>query len=69
MSFTIREWRRIKEISQETMASRLNVHVNTYQKWERDPGKISMEKAIEVAKILDVPLDSIKFAKSAEVTV
>lgn len=66
MSLTVREWRRVKEISQETMAERLKVHVNTYQSWERNPGRISLEKAIEISKILDVPLNDITFVEAAK---
>lgn len=62
MSLTLREWRRVKEISQESMATMLKVHVNTYQKWEKDPGQISLDKAVEISKILKVPIDDIVFS-------
>lgn len=61
MSLTLREWRRVKEISQESMAERLQIHVNTYQNWEQNPGKIAFDKAVEISKILDVPIDEISF--------
>ena len=64
MSLTVREWRRAKEISQETMAERLHIHVNTYMKWEKSPGQISFEKAIEIAKIFGVSLNDISFVES-----
>ena len=63
MSLTVREWRRLREISQEDMAQRLNVHVNTFQKWEKDSGKIPFSKAVEIAKILDVAIDEISFVE------
>lgn len=63
MSLTVREWRRVKEISQEAMAKKLNVHVNTYQNWENEPGKISIDKAFEIAQIFGVSLDDIAFSK------
>ncbi len=65
MSLTLREWRRVKEITQETMAQKLNIHVNTYQNWEKEPGKISFEKAVEISKILNVSLDDISFESKA----
>lgn len=65
MSLTLREWRRVKEITQETMAQKLKIHVNTYQKWEKEPGKISFEKAVEISKILNVSLDNISFESKA----
>ena len=61
MSLTVREWRRVKEITQEAMAEKLNIHVNTYQKWEKEPGQISFEKAVEISKILGVSLNDISF--------
>jgi DNA-binding XRE family transcriptional regulator len=61
MALTIREWRRLREISQETMAQKLKIHVNTYQNWEKEPGKINWEKAVEIANILNISLDDISF--------
>lgn len=61
MSLTVKEWRRLKEISQKTMAERLNIHINTYQKWEQNPGRIPFEYAVGISKVLDVPLDEIIF--------
>lgn len=66
MELTLRQWRKAREISQEKMADILNVHVNTYQNWEEDPGKISIEKAKIIAKTLNVSLSNIIFEKTAE---
>lgn len=63
MSLTLREWRRLKEISQEEMAEKLKVHVNTFQRWERESGKIPYDKACEIAAILEVPIDNISFVQ------
>ena len=60
---TLRAWRRAKEISQEDMAERLNVHVNTYQNWESEPDKISIGNAKKIAEIFGVSLDEILFEK------
>ena len=62
MSLTLREWRRIKEISQQSMADKLNIHVGTYQHWEQDPGRIPFGKAVEIARIFQVELDDIRFS-------
>ena len=64
MSLTLREWRRVKEISQQSMADQLNIHVNTYQNWESDPGKISLENAAKISEILGVSLNDITFLAS-----
>lgn len=61
MALTVREWRRVRELSQETVAKSLGVHVSTYQAWEQEPGKISIDKAFEIAKLFGVTLDDISF--------
>lgn len=61
MTLSLKEWRRLKDISQGTMAQRLNIHINTYQKWEKEPGKINMDKAIEISQILGVSMNDISF--------
>lgn len=61
MALTIRQWRRAKEITQEQMAERLGIHVNTYQNWEEAPGKISVTKAVEIAEILGITINDIVF--------
>ena len=66
MALTLRQWRRAKEITQEQMADVLGIHVNTYQNWEDAPEKISIEKALEIAKFFKVGLEDISFKKGAE---
>lgn len=61
MSLTVREWRRVKEMSQETLAEKIHVHVGTIRNWEKDPGKIPIEKATELAKALGVPIEDVIF--------
>ena len=61
MSLTLREWRLAREISQEKMAEHLNIHVGTYINWEKAPGKIPFEKAVDIAGLLGVSLDDISF--------
>lgn len=63
--FALAEWRKLKQYSQEDMADALNIHVNTYRAWENEPGRIKIDDAIRIAKILDVPFEDICFtAKS-----
>lgn len=61
MSFTIRQWRRLKDLSQQTMAERCNVFINTYINWEKAPEKLTIEKGHIVAKALGVDFDDISF--------
>lgn len=64
MSLTVREWRRVREISQENMAQSLGIHVNTYQLWEKNPEKIPISKAMEIASLLNVGMDDIVFQET-----
>ena len=61
MSLSLRAWRRAKDISQESMAQKLNVHVNTYQNWENRPESIAIGNAIKISQILGVSLNDIIF--------
>jgi len=58
---TMKQWRKARDITQEEMAKRLNVHINTYQKWEQKPEKISIANAIKITQVLDVPMNEISF--------
>ena len=64
MKFTIREWRRVKEISQEEMAGLCGVHINTYRAWEDNPAEMRLSKAVIVAERLGIKLDDIIFLPS-----
>lgn len=59
--FTLKQWRRLKDITQEEMAKRLNIHINTYQNWEKEPGNITVSNAANIARILEVSPNEILF--------
>ena len=59
----LRAWRRAKDITQQEMANRLNVHVGTYQNWEKEPSKISIERAKQISEILGVSINDISFTE------
>ena len=61
MKHTLREWRRLKEVSQKERAGRRGVHPNTIINWEVHPEKITAEKAGLVAGALGVKIDDIIF--------
>lgn len=67
MALTMRQWRRAKELTQEYMAEKLNVHLNTYQNWEKAPEKIRLEYAVKISEILDVPMNDIVFTEAGTV--
>lgn len=58
---TLRQHRLVREISQEKMADELGVHRNTYAALEENPGKMSVDQAKTIAKILEVTVDDIFF--------
>lgn len=59
---TVKQHRLVREISQEEMAERIGVHVQTYRAWEENPEKISIEKAKKIAAAFDVSPNEIFFA-------
>lgn len=59
MRLTLDAWRRARGLSQAEVAEGLGVHVNTYIRWEKDPGEIKYDKAIRLANLLDIKLDDI----------
>lgn len=67
MKLTLKQWRGAREISQKEMSERLGIHINAYQKWERNPDKIKIGNAFRIAEILDVPFDDISFAAEGDV--
>lgn len=63
MALTMKQWRKAKEITQERMAERLGIHVNTYINWEKEPEKISIENSQKIAEIFGIPLNDILFKR------
>ena len=58
-SLTLAEWRRARNVSQEKLADLCDVHVNTYRRWEENPGEIRVDNAIKIANYLKISLDTI----------
>ncbi|MDX2330390.1 helix-turn-helix domain-containing protein [Sinorhizobium medicae] len=58
---TIREWRAIRDFSKSDMARRLKVTPSTYASMERNPEKISIKRAVELANIFGCPVRMIIF--------
>lgn len=68
MSFgdNLRTIRKQKNISQEDLASRLNVSRQAVSKWEQNSGYPEMEKLIQLSAILDVSLDYLVLGQKIE---
>lgn len=62
---SLREWRRIKEISQKDVAQRIGVHVNTVINWEEHPERMSAKNGVMYAQAIGVPLEQIDFLGAA----
>lgn len=58
--FTISEWRRMKNISQDKMARLLGIHPNTYRKMESQPMNIRYCRLIDICKILGISIFELK---------
>ena len=65
MILTIRQWRGARGKTQWEMAELLGVHINTYQKWERNPKIIDVCHAQKLAKIFEVDINDIDFTEGA----
>ena len=58
---TIRQARRLAEITQADMATRLGVCRDTYRKLEEHPEQSTVEQAIRIAELLGVQLCDLIF--------
>ena len=57
---TLRQMRRVKEITQAQMAQAMGVSVCTYQAWEKCPAKIQTGKLMRVLQILGYSIFDLK---------
>lgn len=61
MLLTIREWRRLKEITLEQMAKDFEVTRQTVANWEDHPEALRVETVLKIAKYLDIDFSEIRF--------
>lgn len=54
---TLRQIRLAKEISKKELADALNVHENTYARWEETPSQIAIEMCYKICDVLGVEYD------------
>jgi transcriptional regulator with XRE-family HTH domain len=59
MKLSLDAWRRARGISQQDVADVCGIHINTYRRWEENPGEMRYDKAIKVADYLGISLDDI----------
>lgn len=56
---TIRQWRRLREISVVDMAKRLGISRPTYTAWERNPSQIKLCYIDKIANVLGISREDI----------
>ena len=66
MSLTIRQWRRLKEMSQKNLADACGVHENTIRNWEEDSSQIKLSDAIKLSEVFGVSIDDIVFTPTKQ---
>lgn len=62
MTLSLRQARRLKEKTQQEMATLLKVHIMTYRKIEENPDLATIEQAKKIAEYLGVDYNEIFFA-------
>ncbi len=63
MSLSLKQTRLVKGKTQEEMAERLKVHVQTYRKLEENPDNVTISQAKIISTFLGVSYDEIFFAQ------
>lgn len=61
MALTIRQWRRVKDLSQEQMANDLGVTRQTIANWENKPELLSIAAVSRIAEYFGVAFGDIRF--------
>lgn len=61
VGLTMKQWRLAKELSQEEMAAKCNVHRNTYASWEENPDNVSVGNAKIISEALGESVNTIFF--------
>lgn len=64
MQLLLREWRRVRNISQAALAKELGVATSTVNNWETGKNKMPVDKALEACKVLEVDFDKVNFLPS-----
>ena len=64
MVLNLRQARRLRDKTQDDMADLLKIHVQTYQKLEKNPELVTIEQAKKIAEFLNFTYDEIFFGFS-----
>ncbi len=66
MKLTLKDARRRALMTQEEVAERLGVSKSAYRWYERNPGKMKVDKAYRFAKLCGLTIDDLTFTKESE---
>lgn len=66
IKLSLSAWRKARELTLRDMAAKIGVSTITYNRWEKDPSKISLGKAIEISRALNVDFDNIIFFNESD---
>lgn len=61
MQISLRAARVNAGLSQIETAKRLEVAVNTYRNWEKNPGAVSALRQRDISRLFQMPIDNINF--------
>ena len=64
MILNLKQARRLRDKTQEDMADLLKIHVQSYQKLEKNPELVTIEQAKKIAEFLGFTYDEIFFGVS-----
>lgn len=66
MTYSLKELRARKGLSQSETAEKLGVSAQTYNAWEADFGMVKVRNAVKVANLFGVKFDDIYFQVNQE---
>ena len=59
--YTLKSARVFRNLTQQELADKLGVHVNTYSDWEKHPENLRIKTAQKIAEILEISAGDIFF--------
>lgn len=62
MKLTIKQWRKVKDITVRDMASKMGISVGSYLKKENDQNQFRVAELIKASEVLQVSTDDILFS-------
>lgn len=60
MSFTLVQWRKIRDLNQQEVAERLEVSTETLRKWEKQPLEMPVKHFLALCDIYEVDATEVK---------